>query len=121
MLRECSLGITSECPRVHGLMSMKASVLSSSSILCEGMSPATILQNRQSGSVMSGWRLQPLDAPEVGPQPCGDAEHHEQRDGIAVVPLELRHVLEVHAVDAGYQRRDRQDRSPCGDRAHLLV
>src|SRR3954454_10871117 len=52
MLREWAFGITSECPRVHGLMSMKASVLSSSSILCDGMSPATILQKMQSGSLI---------------------------------------------------------------------
>ena len=37
-------------PRVAGLMSMKATVRSSSSTRCDGISPATILQNRQSGS-----------------------------------------------------------------------
>src|SRR4051794_13460757 len=42
--------MTSACPRVAGLMSMKATVRSSSSTRVEGISPATILQNRQSGS-----------------------------------------------------------------------
>src|SRR3954469_22892262 len=107
MLREWALGITNECPRVHGLMSMKASVLSSSSILCEGISPATILQKMQSGSVMSGWRLQPLDALEVAPEAGRYADHDHERDRVAVVPLELGHVLEVHAVDAGDHRRHR--------------
>src|SRR5215213_11571326 len=101
MLRECSFGITSEWPRVHGLMSMKASVWSSSSILCDGISPSTILQKMQSGSVISGWRLQPVDALEVAVEAGREREHHGDRQRIAVVPPELRHVLEVHAVDAG--------------------
>ena len=50
MLRECSLGITSACPRVHGLMSMNESVCSSSSSFSAGSSPATIWQKRQSSS-----------------------------------------------------------------------
>src|SRR5690348_1579323 len=100
MLRECSLGITSAWPRVHGLMSMKERVLSSSSILCDGISPLTILQKRQSGSLMSECRLQPLDAAEVAPKRSGDPEHHSDGDRIPVVPVQLRHVLEVHAVDA---------------------
>src|SRR6201991_5368938 len=47
---ECSRGITSRWPRVPGLMSMNAIVRSSSYTRVDGMSPATILQNRQSGS-----------------------------------------------------------------------
>ena len=46
----CSRGITSRWPRVPGLMSMNAIVRSSSWTRVEGTSPATILQNRQSGS-----------------------------------------------------------------------
>src|SRR3954470_9211197 len=46
----CSRGMTSRCPRVAGLMSMKAIVRSSSCTRVDGTSPATILQNRQSGS-----------------------------------------------------------------------
>src|SRR3954470_8310265 len=100
MLRECSFGITSEWPRVHGLMSMKESVLSSSSILCDGISPLTILQKRQSGSLMSECRLQPLDAAEVGPEPERDQEHRQHCSRIAVVEVQLWHVAEVHPVDA---------------------
>src|SRR3954466_13675108 len=99
MFRACSLGITSACPRVHGLMSMKASVLSSSSILCDGISPATILQKMQSGSLIEGGRLQPLDVLEVAPERRAERDHDQHRDRVAVVPLQLRHVLEVHAVD----------------------
>src|SRR3954447_17071516 len=51
---ECALGMTSACPRVHGLMSMKASVRSSSSIFVEGSSPATILQKMQSSAMGGG-------------------------------------------------------------------
>src|SRR5919108_5313987 len=50
----CSRGTTSRCPFVAGLMSMKATVRSSSSTRVDGISPATILQNRQSGSAMAG-------------------------------------------------------------------
>ena len=46
----CSRGITSRWPRVAGLMSMNAIVRSSSCTRVDGTSPATILQNRQSGS-----------------------------------------------------------------------
>src|SRR3954465_4222687 len=121
MLRECSFGITSEWPRVHGLMSMKESVLSSSSILCDGISPLTILQKMQSGSLISECRLQPLDAPEIAPEPHCDEEHREHGPRVAVVEAQLGHVAEVHAVDSGDQRRHGQDRGPCGDGAHLLV
>src|SRR5215208_935542 len=121
MLRECAFGITSEWPRVHGLMSMKARVLSSSSILCDGISPATILQKMQSGSLISEWRLQPLDALEVDVQAGGEPDHDRNRERVPVLPLQLRHVLEVHPVDAGDQRRHRENRRPRGDGPHLLV
>lgn len=43
-----------------------------------------------------------------------EAEHHhgEQGEGVAELPLELRHVHEVHAVDARDQRRREQDGRP---------
>ena len=44
-------GITSAWPRVHGLMSMKATVCSSSSTRADGSSPATILQKMQSSVI----------------------------------------------------------------------
>ena len=43
-----SRGTTSACPRVAGLMSMKATVCSSESTIWAGTSPATIPQKRQS-------------------------------------------------------------------------
>src|SRR5581483_8004412 len=46
--------MTSRCPRVAGLMSMNAIVRSSSSMICPGSSPATILQKMQSGSLTAG-------------------------------------------------------------------
>src|SRR4051812_23490197 len=58
----CSRGITSRCPLVAGLMSMNATVRSSSSTRVDGISPATILQNRQSGSAMGGGYPHDLDA-----------------------------------------------------------
>ena len=61
----CSRGITSRWPRVAGLMSMNAIVRSSSCTRVEGTSPATILQNRQSGSAAIDRRrvLNSLKAP----------------------------------------------------------
>ena len=47
-------GTTSAWPRVAGLMSMNATVLVLGNDLPRGSSPATILQNRQSGSLMAG-------------------------------------------------------------------
>jgi hypothetical protein len=43
----CTRGTTSACPRVAGLMSMKATVRSSSATMVAGISPATMLQKRQ--------------------------------------------------------------------------
>ena len=50
----CRRGTTSACPRVAGLMSMKAIVRSSSSTIVAGSSPATILQKMQSWSLIGG-------------------------------------------------------------------
>src|SRR3954465_2506645 len=44
-------GTTSACPRVAGLMSMNATVRSSSSTIVDGRAPGTILQKMQFGSV----------------------------------------------------------------------
>src|SRR3954467_11187017 len=44
-------GTTSAWPRVAGLMSMNVTVRSSEATIVAGISPATILQKRQSGSV----------------------------------------------------------------------
>src|SRR4051812_7605800 len=49
--RACARGTTSAWPRVAGLMSMNVTVRASLATIVAGISPATILQNRQSGSV----------------------------------------------------------------------
>src|SRR5512132_3844493 len=49
---ECSRGTTSACPGVAGLMSMKATVRSSESIVSLGIVPAMMAQKRQSGSAI---------------------------------------------------------------------
>src|SRR2546421_11238792 len=63
--RECSRGTTRRWPRVAGLMSMKATVRSSSPTLVAGISPATILQNRQSGSLATR-RARLIRSPRMG-------------------------------------------------------
>ena len=47
--------------------------------------------------------------------------HHQQDHGVAVAPGELGHVLEVHPVDAGQRRRDRQEGGVGGHLAHVGV
>ena len=42
-------------------------------------------------------------------------------NGVAEVPVQLGHVLEVHAVDAGDQRRRRRPADPGRDLAHVVV
>src|SRR4051794_14671794 len=64
--RACSRGTTSRWPRVAGLMSMNETVRSSESTFVAGISPATILQKRHSGSrAMGGARL--IRSPPMGP------------------------------------------------------
>src|SRR3954464_5818722 len=55
-------GTTRAWPRVAGLMSMNATVRSSSATIAPGISPATILQNRQSGA-RSGMAAKPTRRP----------------------------------------------------------
>src|SRR5215208_4163959 len=107
--------MTRAWPRVHGLMSMNEIVCSSSSTFCTGSSPATILQKMQSSSAMRrGKLLEPADTLEVAVEGEADGRHHQKRGGIAELPLQLRHVLEVHAVDPRDHRRHREDRDPRG-------
>src|SRR5919204_2517714 len=117
---EWFLGITSAWPLVQGLMSMKAMVSSSSWTTSAGSSPAAILQKMQSSGTGAG-SLQPPGLAEPPIEEDADASHQQQRQRVADRPAELRHVLEVHAVDAGDHRRNRCDRHPGGDLAHVLV
>src|SRR3982751_6582101 len=43
-----------------------------------------------------------------------DYHHHGDRKGVAAGPVELRHVLEVHSVDAGDQRGNGDESTPRG-------
>src|SRR5256714_3437610 len=65
--RLCSRGTTSACPRVAGLMSMNAMVRSSWSTIVDETSPATMLQNRQSGSRATA---RELTRPQMGLMTC---------------------------------------------------
>src|SRR3954452_16796986 len=119
---ECALGITSAWPRVHGLMSMKASVRSSSSIFVAGSSPATILQKMQS-SAMSRRRLfrqarvhrdvrSPLLDQLVAAQDALEGEArllgHAAARGVVRVDVQL------HPVPAGGERPPRHLLNGCG-------
>src|SRR3954470_16921145 len=67
-------GTTSAWPRVAGLMSMNETVRSSCATIVAGISPATILQKRQSGSVadmagtIAAHRYAGLQMPDVTEQ-----------------------------------------------------
>src|SRR5688572_9396253 len=56
--------------------------------------------------------LQPADAPEPPEQACAYQQDRADYAKIAVLPLQFRHVLEVHAVDAGDRCRHRDDGEP---------
>src|ERR671922_2482062 len=122
MFGEWFLGMTSAWPRVHGLMSMKATVCSSSWTLSEGSSPATILQKMQS-SAMAGQatRLEPARAPEEAVEHGAQRQHHGEHEWIAEAPAELRHVLEVHAVDAGQHGGNGEDGDDRGNAPDVVI
>jgi undecaprenyl-diphosphatase len=69
----------------------------------------------------SGRRLQPAAALERPVQGRADDRHGSDREGVPEPPVQLGHVVEVHAVDAGDHGRHRQDRDPRRDLAHVLV
>src|SRR5919106_4642933 len=110
--------MTSAWPRVHGLMSMNATVCSSSWTVSDGSSPATILQKMQS-SAMAVRLLQPAGAPEEAIEQRAERQHHGEHERVAEAPAQLRHVLEVHAVDAGQHGGDGDDRDDGRDAPHV--
>ena len=69
--------------------------------------------------------LQPTLALEVDPRQHGRHHHQAERPGVAPRPLQLGHVLEVHAVDGADQRRrhqrHRQHREDLDDGVLLVV
>src|SRR3954447_18751614 len=122
MSLECALGITSAWPRVHGLMSMKASVRSSSSIFVAGSSPATILQKMQS-SAMRRRRLfrQPrvhhYVRPAVLDQLVAAQDALEREAGLlghAAAGGVVRVDVQLHPVPAGGERPPRHLLNGCG-------
>src|SRR5688500_16611774 len=114
--------MTSAWPRVQGLMSIKATVCSSSWTLSDGSSSATILQKMQSSAMArQATVLEPAGAPEEAVQQRAEHHHHAEHERVAERPAELGHVLEVHAVDAGDRRRHRDDRDDRRDAPHVGV
>src|SRR5216683_4172026 len=55
---------------------------------------------------------QPSDAPESPIQRRACDQDHAHNGDVTIFPLQFRHVLEVHAVDAGDRGRDRDDGKP---------
>src|SRR6266545_2231434 len=51
------------------------------------------------------------------------AHGHHEREGerVAVVPMQLRHMVKIHAVDGADERGSEQDGRPCGNLLDLLV
>src|SRR3954453_17712546 len=66
-------------------------------------------------------RSEPVGAAEPAVQHGADHGNHHEHGRISVAPRELRHVPEVHAVDAGDHRRHGEDRHPRGDPPHVGV
>ena len=66
-----------------------------------------------------GQQLQPLLPAEKHIRAYRRASHQRDRQGIAPLPIKLRHLLEVHAVDRGNEGRrhedDREDREELDD------
>src|SRR5262245_32762055 len=73
------------------------------------------------------WRCgsEPAVAAKPPVERAADGDDHADDEKIAVAPFELRHELEVHAVDAGDCGRDGEDgspgREPSGDRRLLCL
>src|SRR5437588_117098 len=66
-------------------------------------------------------RSSPVVALEVEPDHAHEPGHHEQRQGIAKGPRQLWHGVEVHAVDAGDQRRHHEHHGERGEPLHDRV
>jgi hypothetical protein len=58
---------------------------------------------------------------EVKEHPDADTDHHGPDDRIAVFPLELGHVLEVHSVDAGHEGERNEAGGDDGKHLHHLL
>src|SRR3954452_4177539 len=58
--------------------------------------------------------LDPAGAAETDEEIAAHRCNHPEREEVPVVPFELGHVLEVHAIDACDRSGHSQDRSPAG-------
>src|SRR5215212_11725925 len=68
-----------------------------------------------------GGSLEPPTTLEDQIQRHRDHKHEHHRKGVAKRPVQLRHVVKVHAVDGPYERRSEQDRGPGADLLYLVV
>src|SRR6266446_1988342 len=59
--------------------------------------------------------LEPSGPSKAVVESPADRQHQQQACGITERPLQLRHVLEIHAVDPGDRGRDRKDRCPAAE------
>src|SRR4051812_32892619 len=69
----------------------------------------------------AGWLSDPAATLEEEIQRDADAQHERDRVGIAELPVQLGHVVEVHAVDRSHEGGREEDRRPRGDLLDLLV
>src|SRR6516164_11608265 len=65
--------------------------------------------------------LEPLGPSEAEVQDQAGGAHYGDYHGVAPLPLQLRHELEVHAIDAGNHRRHRDDTGPGRYLSHVVV
>src|SRR5215208_6471812 len=80
------------------------------------------LLSTQSGELPTlGDYLEPLTALEDQIQRHRDHQHEHHRKRVAIPPVQLRHVVKVHAVDGPYEGRGEQDRGPGADLLYLVV
>src|SRR5207249_12329075 len=68
-----------------------------------------------------GKTLEPVVAPEVERDQPHQAGHHQQDDRVAERPRELRHEVEVHAVDACDERRHHEHYREGGEPLHHRI
>src|ERR1700730_15878329 len=59
--------------------------------------------------------LEPRSPSETVVESSTNCQHKEQRPWVAEGPLQLRHVFEIHSVDAGYRRRHCQYGGPAAE------
>src|SRR5215212_1550386 len=64
---------------------------------------------------------EPAGPLEVAVEGEGDQSHKGEGHHVSVPPVQLRHIVEVHPVDTGYEGRDDDDRRPGGDLLRLVV